>query len=182
MDGDAFDFLFKIVVIGDAGVGKTCVVQRFKSGALPSGTGFHRLLRFTRNSFCILGTFFEKQANTIGVDFVVKTVFVDGKRIKLQIWDTAGQERFRTITQSYYRSAHGVLIVYDVTKRDTYESIRRWLDDAMKYNAGSATIVLLIGNKADLPEHRQVHGAEAQELARRLEIVDYSTCYSCRCK
>ncbi|XP_066995082.2 ras-related protein Rab-43 isoform X2 [Anabrus simplex] len=84
---DSFDFLFKIVLIGDCGTGKTCVVQRFKSG-----------------------TFVERHGNTIGVDFSMKTVTVDGKKVKLQIWDTAGQERFRTITQSYYRSANGVII------------------------------------------------------------------------
>ncbi|CAL4196227.1 unnamed protein product, partial [Meganyctiphanes norvegica] len=88
---DQFDFLFKIVVIGDCGVGKTCVVQRFKSG-----------------------NYVERHGNTIGVDFSMKTVSVDEKLIKLQIWDTAGQERFRTITQSYYRSANGVIIVYNI--------------------------------------------------------------------
>ncbi|XP_067204038.1 ras-related protein Rab-43 isoform X2 [Linepithema humile] len=86
-DDENFDYLFKIVLIGDCGTGKTCVLQRFKSG-----------------------TFVERHGNTIGVDFCIKTVLIDGKRIKLQIWDTAGQERFRTITQSYYRSANGIII------------------------------------------------------------------------
>jgi len=84
---EVFDYLFKIVVVGDCGIGKTSLVQRFKSGM-----------------------FTERYTNTIGVDFAMKTVLIDGKRIKLQIWDTAGQERFRTITQSYYRSANGVLL------------------------------------------------------------------------
>lgn len=84
---DVFDFLFKIVLIGDCGTGKTCITQRFKAG-----------------------NFIEKHGSTIGVDFSMKTVNVDGKKVKLQVWDTAGQERFRTITQSYYRSANGVII------------------------------------------------------------------------
>uniref|UniRef100_A0A1B0CHW2 Uncharacterized protein n=2 Tax=Lutzomyia longipalpis TaxID=7200 RepID=A0A1B0CHW2_LUTLO len=94
---DTFDFLFKIVLIGDCGVGKSCVVERFKSG-----------------------NFVERHGNTIGVDFSMKTINIEGKKIKLQIWDTAGQERFRTITQSYYRSANGVIIVYDITKRSSF--------------------------------------------------------------
>lgn len=84
---EQFDFLFKIVLIGDCGTGKTCIVQRFKTG-----------------------NYIERHGNTIGVDFSMKTITVDGKQVKLQIWDTAGQERFRTITQSYYRSANGVII------------------------------------------------------------------------
>ena len=117
-----FDFLFKIVLIGDANVGKTCIVQRFK-----------------------YGTFVEKHSSTIGVDFTLKTIEIDGKytfsiasvillftkysylgkQIKLQIWDTAGQERFRTITQSYYRSAHGVILTYDITKEESFRNIPR---------------------------------------------------------
>uniref|UniRef100_A0A667XVN4 Ras-related protein Rab-19-like n=1 Tax=Myripristis murdjan TaxID=586833 RepID=A0A667XVN4_9TELE len=90
---DCFDFLFKIILIGDSNVGKTCVVQNFKSGV-----------------------FSERQQNTIGVDFTVRTLDIEGKKVKMQVWDTAGQERFRTITQSYYRSAHGAMIAYDITR------------------------------------------------------------------
>ncbi|PRD27695.1 UNVERIFIED_CONTAM: rab19 [Trichonephila clavipes] len=93
MEDEPFDYLFKVVMIGDCGVGKTCVVQRFKSG-----------------------TYVERHGNTIGVDFAMRTLTINKKRVKLQIWDTAGQERFRTITQSYYRSAHGVIMAYDITK------------------------------------------------------------------
>ncbi|XP_011498800.1 PREDICTED: ras-related protein Rab-43 isoform X2 [Ceratosolen solmsi marchali] len=103
---DGFDYLFKIVLIGDCGTGKTCIVQKFRSG-----------------------NFIQRHGFTIGVDFSMKTVLVDGKRVKLQIWDTAGQERFRTITQSYYRSANGVILVYDITKRSTFLSLQRWIDE-----------------------------------------------------
>lgn len=145
---ESFDFLFKIVLIGDAGVGKTCVVQRFKSG-----------------------TFIERHGSTIGVDFTMKTLNLDGKRVKLQIWDTAGQERFRTITQSYYRSANGVIICYDLTKRHTFDSVQRWLDDVKKYAAPNI-VQLLIGNKADLENIREVPFSVAQDFAEHHHMVD----------
>ncbi|XP_074646570.1 ras-related protein Rab-43-like [Tubulanus polymorphus] len=145
---DAFDYLFKIVLIGDTGVGKTCVVQRFKTG-----------------------NFMEKHGSTIGVDFTMKTLNLDGKRVKLQVWDTAGQERFRTITQSYYRSANGVVIAYDITKRESFDNVRRWEEDVLKY-AGSNVVQLLIGNKKDLESLREVNDEQAQELAQHLNMMD----------
>ncbi|XP_066989798.1 ras-related protein Rab-43 [Macrobrachium rosenbergii] len=141
---DQFDFLFKIVVIGDCGVGKTCVVQRFKSGM-----------------------YVERHGNTIGVDFSMKTVTVDNKKVKLQIWDTAGQERFRTITQSYYRSANGVVIVYDITKRSSFLSVQRWMDEVRRYTHPQVAIIL-IGNKCDLETLREVEFEEAEAMC---EIV-----------
>ncbi|KAG2470446.1 RAB43 protein, partial [Polypterus senegalus] len=145
---EAYDFLFKIVLIGDAGVGKTCVVQRFKSGI-----------------------FVERQGNTIGVDFTMKTVDIQGKRVKLQIWDTAGQERFRTITQSYYRSANGAIIAYDISKSSSFHSVPRWIEDVRRY-AGSNIVQLLIGNKSDLNNLREVPFDEAEALARQYEAID----------
>lgn len=145
---DSFDYLFKIVLIGDAGVGKTCVVQRFKSG-----------------------TFFERQHSTIGVDFTMKTLTIDGKKVKLQVWDTAGQERFRTITQSYYRSANGVIIAYDITKKDTFSNVPRWIDDVQKY-AGDNVVQILIGNKKDLENIREVDFSEAQALAAHHNMME----------
>ncbi|XP_074438363.1 ras-related protein Rab-19 isoform X1 [Larus michahellis] len=106
---DAFDYLFKIILIGDSNVGKTCVVHRFKTGQ-----------------------YNEKQQNTIGVDFTVRSMDIDGKKVKIQVWDTAGQERFRTITQSYYRSAHGAILAYDLTRRSTFESIPHWIHEIEK--------------------------------------------------
>ncbi|CAI9546950.1 unnamed protein product [Staurois parvus] len=145
---DAYDFLFKIVLIGDAGVGKTCVVQRFKSGV-----------------------FVERQGSTIGVDFTMKTLEIQGKRVKLQIWDTAGQERFRTITQSYYRSANGAIIAYDISKKKSFESVPRWIEDVKKY-AGSNIVQLLIGNKSDMHDFREVQLQDAENLANHYDIIN----------
>ncbi|XP_038628318.1 ras-related protein Rab-43 [Tachyglossus aculeatus] len=144
---ELYDFLFKLVLVGDASVGKTCVVQRFKTGA-----------------------FSERQGSTIGVDFTMKTLEIQGKRVKLQIWDTAGQERFRTITQSYYRSANGAILAYDITKKRSFQSIPQWIEDVRKY-AGSNIVQLLIGNKSDLSELREVPLEEAQSLAEHYEII-----------
>uniref|UniRef100_A0A8C7WCY1 RAB19, member RAS oncogene family n=1 Tax=Oncorhynchus mykiss TaxID=8022 RepID=A0A8C7WCY1_ONCMY len=132
---DSFDFLFKIILVGDSDVGKTCVVQSFKSGV-----------------------FMEKQQNTIGVDFTVRTMDIDGRKVKLQVWDTAGQERFRTITQSYYRSAHGAIVAYDIT-RNQQSSISQ-----IKISI-SIVCSFLLGNKSDLQSERQVLFEDACTLA-----------------
>ncbi|KAG9462239.1 ras-related protein Rab-19 [Eleutherodactylus coqui] len=142
-DDDPFDFLFKIILIGDSNVGKTCVVQRFQSGV-----------------------FNEKHQNTIGVDFSVKSMTIRGKKVKVQVWDTAGQERFRTITQSYYRSAHGAIIAYDITQRQTFESVPHWIYEVEKYGAANL-MLMLIGNKSDLVEKRQILFEEACTLAEK---------------
>ncbi|XP_028813996.1 ras-related protein Rab-19 isoform X2 [Denticeps clupeoides] len=138
-----FDYLFKIILIGDTNVGKTCVVHSFKTG-----------------------TFLEKQQNTLGVDFTVRTLDIDGKKIKMQVWDTAGQERFRTITQSYYRSAHGAIIAYDITRRSTFDSLPHWIHEVEKYGAASV-VVVFIGNKCDLETERQVLFEDACTLAEQ---------------
>lgn len=144
---DSFDFLFKIILVGDSNVGKTCVVQSFKSGI-----------------------FMEKQQNTIGVDFTVRTLDIDGKRVKLQVWDTAGQERFRTITQSYYRSAHGAMVAYDLTRRSTFESVSHWIREVEQYGAASV-VLILIGNKSDLHANRQVLFEDACTLAEKHGVL-----------
>ncbi|XP_040885728.1 ras-related protein Rab-19-like [Toxotes jaculatrix] len=144
---DSFDFLFKIILIGDSNVGKTCVVQNFKSGI-----------------------FTERQQNTIGVDFTVRTVDIEGKKVKMQVWDTAGQERFRTITQSYYRSAHGAMIAYDITRRSTFDSVTHWIKEVELYGAANVVLVL-IGNKCDLEQERQVQFVEACNLAKEKGIL-----------
>ncbi|XP_018585566.1 ras-related protein Rab-19 [Scleropages formosus] len=144
---DSFDFLFKIILIGDSNVGKTCVVHSFKSG-----------------------TFTEKQQNTIGVDFTVRTLDIEGKRVKMQVWDTAGQERFRTITQSYYRSAHGAMITYDLTRRSTFDSIPHWIREVEQYGAANVLLVL-IGNKSDLESQRQVLFEDACTLAEERGVL-----------
>lgn len=138
---DTFDLLFKIILVGDSDVGKTCVVQSFKSGV-----------------------FIEKQQNTIGVDFTVRTMDIDGKKVKMQVWDTAGQERFRTLTQSYYRSAHGAIVAYDLTRRTTFDSVPHWIQEVEQFGAASV-VLILIGNKSDLHSQREVLFEDACTLA-----------------
>uniref|UniRef100_T1GWH3 Ras-related protein Rab-30 n=1 Tax=Megaselia scalaris TaxID=36166 RepID=T1GWH3_MEGSC len=120
-----YKFLFKVVLVGNAGVGKTCLVRRFTQGLFPPGQGA-----------------------TIGVDFMIKTVEVEGEKIKLQIWDTAGQERFRSITQSYYRSAHALILVYDISCQPTFDCLPDWLREIQEY-ASTKVLKILVGNKTD---------------------------------
>jgi small GTP-binding protein len=126
-----FDYLFKVVVIGDSGVGKSCL-----------------LIRFAEDKFS------EEHVSTIGVDFTNRTVEVGGDMVKLQLWDTAGQERFRTVTSTYYRGAQGIVVVFDVTERRSFETVRAWVDDVDKWASGG-TVKILVGNKTDLHERRQ---------------------------
>jgi len=143
--GSDFDYLFKLLLIGDSGVGKSCLLLRFADDM------------FTDNFI-----------STIGVDFKIKTIEMEGKIIKLQIWDTAGQERFRTITSSYYRGAHGIIIVYDVCDPVTFSNVKEWLKEIDRY-AGKDVMKLLVGNKNDRP-NRVVDTSTGQELADALTI------------
>ena len=140
------DFLFKMLLIGNSGVGKSCL-----------------LVRYAENSFN------ENFFNTIGVDFKIKTIALDNQNIKLQIWDTAGQERFRTLTASYYRGAHGIIVVYDVTDRDTFENVRQWMQEIDKF-ATDSVCKIIIGNKCDLADARKVTTEEGQELAQQYNV------------
>jgi len=121
-----YDYLLKIVMIGDSGVGKSCLLKRF-----------------TTNEFN------DSYISTIGVDFEIQTLFIDNKTVKLQIWDTAGQERFHNITTSYYRGAHCIMLVYDVTNPDSFRNLTRWMGQIKNY-ASKGTQLLIVGNKADL--------------------------------
>ena len=138
---------FKILLIGDAGVGKSSM-----------------LLRFTDDAFE------EQMASTIGVDFRVKTVTLGGKTAKLTIWDTAGQERFRTLTSSYYRGCHGIIVVFDVNERETFENLPRWLEELELYTTTQFASKLLVGNKIDL-KRREVSVEEAQAFARKQAMM-----------
>jgi Ras-related protein Rab-8A len=138
-------------MIGDSGVGKTCL-----------------LLRYASESFS--PTFIT----TIGIDFKIKNIQLDGKRIKLQIWDTAGQERFRTITTSYFRGAQGILLVYDVTDRQTFLSIRNWVAQ-IQMHADVNVNKILIGNKCDIVEGRSVSTEEGEALAKEYNIQFFET-------
>nr|AFY09909.1 small GTP-binding protein Rab1b [Babesia sp. BQ1/Lintan] len=144
-----YDHLFKIIIIGDSGAGKSSLLLRFADD-----------------------TYSESYMSTIGVDFKIKTVKIDNATIKLQIWDTAGQERFRTITSTYYRGAHGIITVYDVTSRVSFESVKKtWLTDIEKYSNANITKIL-IGNKIDLEDQRAVTTDEAREFATQ-HNMDY---------
>jgi len=146
--GDEYDYLFKILLIGDSGVGKSCLLLRFCDD-----------------------TFSDGYQSTLGVDFKFKTI-VDAaskKVSKLQIWDTAGQERFRTITSSYYRGANAIVIVYDVTNSESYQNVKQWHSEIQRH--GSKDVVtLLVGNKSDLASKRIVNIEAGKELAGELGV------------
>ncbi|KAK2360415.1 Ras-related protein RABA5b [Trifolium repens] len=135
------EYLFKIVLIGDSAVGKS-----------------NLLSRFARNEFD------SNSKATIGVEFQTQMVEIDGKEIKAQIWDTAGQERFRAVTSAYYRGAFGALVVYDISRRGTFDSIKRWLDELTTQN-DSTVARMLVGNKCDLENIREVSVEEGKALA-----------------
>ncbi|KAI9277878.1 rab11 protein [Sporodiniella umbellata] len=138
---DDYDYLFKVVLIGDSGVGKT-----------------NLLGRFTRNEFNL------ESKSTIGVEFATRSIQVDNKVIKAQIWDTAGQERYRAITSAYYRGAVGALLCYDISKHATFESVSRWLKE-LRDHADSNIVIMLVGNKSDLRHLRAVPTDEAKNFA-----------------
>lgn len=143
--------MFKYIIIGDSGVGKSCL-----------------LLQFTDKRFEPLHDL------TIGVEFGTRMVSIDSKNVKLQIWDTAGQESFRSITRSYYRGACGALLVYDVTRRETFSHLQSWLEDA-KSNSHSAMTIMLIGNKSDLESKRVVSKEEGEQFAKKNGLVFMET-------
>ncbi|KAJ7294737.1 hypothetical protein O6H91_02G112300 [Diphasiastrum complanatum] len=138
-----YDYLFKVVLIGDSGVGKS-----------------NLLSRFTRNEFSL------ESKSTIGVEFATRSINVDGKLIKAQIWDTAGQERYRAITSAYYRGAVGALLVYDITRHVTFENVERWLKE-LKDHTDSNIVVMLVGNKSDLRHLRAVSVEDGQSFSER---------------
>ncbi|KAG5866699.1 hypothetical protein JTB14_018606 [Gonioctena quinquepunctata] len=145
-----YDHLFKLLIIGDSGVGKSSL-----------------LLRFSDN------TFTGSYITTIGVDFKIKTVNVNGQKVKLQIWDTAGQERFRTITSTYYRGTHGVIVVYDVTNGESFANVKRWLHE-IEQNCDLVNKVL-VGNKNDTPERKVVLTEDAQCFPDTMNIQLFET-------
>ncbi|CAN4095937.1 unnamed protein product [Withania somnifera] len=114
-------------------------------------------------------TYLESYISTIGVDFKIRTVEQDGKTIKLQIWDTAGQERFRTITSSYYRGAHGIIVVYDVTDQESFNNVKQWLNEIDRYASDNVNKIL-VGNKADLTANRVVSYETAKAFADEIGI------------
>jgi len=147
----SYAYLFKYIIIGDTGVGKSCL-----------------LLQFTDKRFQPVHDL------TIGVEFGARMINIEGKQIKLQIWDTAGQEAFRSITRSYYRGAAGALLVYDITRRDTFNHLTTWLEDARQHS-NSNMVIMLIGNKSDLKARRDVKREEGEAFAREHGLVFIET-------
>lgn len=145
-----YDYLIKLLIIGDSGVGKTCV-----------------LLRFSDNNFT------ASHLTTIGIDFKLKTIDIDGKSVKLQIWDTAGQERFRTITQTYYKGAMGIILAYDCTDENSFNNIRNWIQQ-IKMHASDNVSKVLIGNKCDRPD-KKISAEQGRSLADELGIQFFET-------
>ena len=135
------DYFMKIVLVGDSGVGKTNLVKRFIDGQVP-----------------------ENLTNTIAVDFFSKDLMIKNHSVKVQFWDTAGQEKYRAIANAYYKNAQGAIIVYEITNRETFENVSKWLQELNEFGEKGIT-VLLIGNKIDLKENRQVSFEEGQKIA-----------------
>ncbi|KAM4819882.1 ras-related protein Rab-26 isoform 2-T2 [Thomomys bottae] len=141
--GDFYDVAFKVMLVGDSGVGKTCLLVRFKDGAFLAGTFI----------------------STVGIDFRNKVLDVDGMKVKLQIWDTAGQERFRSVTHAYYRDAHALLLLYDVTNKASFDNIQAWLTEIQEY-AHRNVVLMLLGNKVDSAQERVVKREDGEKLAK----------------
>eukprot|EP01105_Mastigella_eilhardi_P022738 TRINITY_DN5649_c0_g3_i1.p1 TRINITY_DN5649_c0_g3~~TRINITY_DN5649_c0_g3_i1.p1 ORF type:complete len:249 (+),score=69.69 TRINITY_DN5649_c0_g3_i1:104-748(+) len=146
-----YDFIFKYIIIGDMGVGKSCLLHQF-----------------TEHKFIV------DCQHTIGVEFGTRIVDINTKKVKLQIWDTAGQERFRAVCRSYYRGAAGALMVYDISRRVTFNHITSWLTDARNLT-GSNTVIMLIGAKRDLEAQRQVTFEEANAFAQENGLMFMET-------
>ena len=149
--GSDYDHLFRYIIVGDMAVGKSCL-----------------LLQFTDNKFR------HQHELTIGVEFGGKTIEVANKVVKIQIWDTAGQEAFQAITRTYYKGAIGALLVYDITRRDTFTHITRWLEEVKTHRSKSVCIIL-IGNKKDLEDKRQVSYEEGETLAKENDLLFLET-------
>lgn len=141
-----YDYLFKLLLIGDSGVGKTCILFRFSEDAF--NTSF---------------------ISTIGIDFKIRTIELEDKKIKLQIWDTAGQERFRTITTAYYRGAMGIMLVYDVTNEKSFDNIKNWIRN-IEEHANTDVEKMILGNKCDIVDRRQVPKERGDQLAIEYNI------------
>lgn len=145
--GEFYDVAFKVMLVGDSGVGKTCLLVRFKDGAYLAG------------SFI----------STVGIDFRNKVLSLDTLKVKLQIWDTAGQERFRSVTHAYYRDAHALLLLYDVTNKASFDNIQAWLTEIHEY-AQQDVVLMLLGNKADSTHERVVKREEGEKLAKEFGV------------
>ncbi len=151
MEDENYEMMFKVVLVGDSFVGKTNIMSKY-----------------------LKNEFHEDSKATVGVEFGSKQFTIEGHSVKAQIWDTAGQERYKAITSAYYKGAKGAFIVYDITRKNSFESVERWVSDVISVADKKITIIL-IGNKSDLEDQRQVTKEEAEEKATKLEIAFMET-------
>ena len=143
MAEEEYDFIFKVLLLGNSDVGKSSLILRY-----------------------VDQVWSDTFVPTIGVDFKVKTLEIENKQIKMQIWDTAGQERFRNVISSYFRGSHGIFLIYDITNRDSFKNLENWLIEIEK-NASQNVLKILIGNKSDLVDDREIKTEEGQAFANR---------------
>lgn len=143
---EEYDMIFKVVLIGDSGVGKSNIMSRY-----------------LKDEFSI------ETKTTVGVEFGAKKIELSGSNIKAQIWDTAGQERYKSITNAYYKGSRGALLVYDITRRDSFLNVDRWISE-LRTNGDPDVTIILIGNKSDLDQDRQVPREEGQGKAKEYGI------------
>jgi len=146
-----FDYMFKLLIIGNSSVGKTSFLFRYADDSFTSAF-----------------------VSTVGIDFKVKTVFRNDKRVKLQIWDTAGQERYRTITTAYYRGAMGFILMYDITNEESFNSVQDWSTQIKTYSWDNAQVTLA-GNKCDMEDDRVVSAERGKQLAEQLSFEFFET-------
>ena len=149
MEDEEYSMIFKMILIGDSGVGKTNILNRY-----------------------INNTFSETTKSTVGVELGTKVEEYNNTKIKVQIWDTAGQERYKSITKTYYKGAKGALIVYDITKKDSFKNIDKWIQDLREFGEDDAAI-LIVGNKSDLEESREV---TTDEVKKKAEVYKMAYC------
>ena len=152
-DIDQYVYQFRLILVGDSHVGKSCLLRRFKEGK-----------------------FIEFNDPTVGVDFHTNMIEIDGCTLKLQLWDTAGHERFRAITRSYYRNAVGVLLVFDITDQNSFSRLPEWIEDILQSSKPHSPVFVLVGNKSDLDKEREILSRDAQQFAdeRGMDYIETS--------
>ena len=151
MEDENYEMMFKVVLVGDSSVGKTNIMSKY-----------------------LKNEFHEDSKATVGVEFGSKQFNIEGHQIKAQIWDTAGQERYKAITSAYYKGAKGAFVVYDITRKQSFESVDRWIND-LKAAADKKLSIIIIGNKCDLEDQRQVNKEQGEEKAKNSEVAFMET-------
>ena len=151
MEEDNYEMMFKVVLVGDSSVGKTNIMSKY-----------------------LKNEFHEDSKATVGVEFGSKQFTVEGHQIKAQIWDTAGQERYKAITSAYYKGAKGAFVVYDITRKQSFDSVDKWIND-LKAAADKKLSIIIIGNKCDLEDQRQVNKEQGEEKAKNNEVAFMET-------